>query len=106
MENAARNGVSDVVRVAKGSLGEAWPFAEPAAGAYDMVLGNLSSRLIQAMAGQLVEALRSGGVLIASGIIEEQEAVCRAALESAGGRIVGVCQREVWLALVVRRGLP
>ncbi len=101
-ENAARNGVGDVVRVAKGSLGEDWPFAEPQSGAYDFVLGNLSSRLLQSMAGQLVEALGSGGVLIASGIIEEQEASCRAALESAGGRVAGVCRREGWVALVVR----
>jgi ribosomal protein L11 methyltransferase len=102
-ENAARNGVESVVRVAKGSLGEAWPFAEAPRAAYEMVLGNLSSRLIQSLAGQLIEALRTDGLLIASGVIDEQEAVCRAALESAGGQIVGVCQREVWLALIVRR---
>jgi len=104
VENAARNGVSDVLRVAKGSLGEEWPFAELPSLAYDLVLGNLSSRLIQSMAGQLIEVLRIGGVLVASGIIEEQEAICRAAIESVGGRIVGVCQRDVWLALVIRRG--
>lgn len=104
-ENAARNGVSAVVRVAKGSLGEEWPFEEGPSRGYELVLGNLSSRLIQAMAGQLIEALRTDGVLIASGIIDEQEAVCRAAIEQAGGRIVGVCQREVWLALVVRHAV-
>ncbi len=102
-ENARRNEVQHVVRVAKGSLGDEWPFAEPPAEAYDLVLGNLSSRLIQSLASQLIEALRLDGVLIASGIIEEQEAVCRATLVSADGRIVGVCQREVWLALIVRR---
>lgn len=102
-ENTARNGVDGVVRVAKGSFGDEWPFAEVPTSAYDMVLGNLSSRLIQSLGGELIAALRADGVLIASGIIDEQGTICRAALESAGGRIAGVCQREVWLALIVRR---
>ena len=103
-ENAARNGVSDLVRVAKGSMEDDWPFAEPQREAYDLVLGNLSSRLVQSMATALVEALRRGGVFVASGVIEEQEAACRVVLESAGGRISGVCRREGWVALVVQRG--
>ena len=102
-ENAARNGVREIVRVAKGSLGEAWPFAEPPSGRYDIVLANLNSRLVQSMATELIDALAPGGMLIASGVIEEQEPACRQAIEAGGGRVDDVSRRDGWVAFVVRR---
>jgi ribosomal protein L11 methyltransferase len=101
-ENAKRNGVSDAVRVGQGSLGEAWPFGETPEG-YALVLANINSRNVQAMAGDLVDALEMNGVLIASGIIDEQEDACRHAVESASGRVVAAGHRDGWVALVARR---
>jgi ribosomal protein L11 methyltransferase len=103
-ENSLRNGVSATLRVARGSLDAQWPFAEPPEGSYGVVAANLSSRLVQSMAAGLLGALRPDGVLIASGIIEEQEAVCRSAIEEAGGVIAGVQRREGWVALLARPG--
>ena len=105
-ENAGRNGVGDVVRVARGSLGETWPFPEPFAGRYDLVLANLSSRIVQELARPLVEALRPGGVALVSGVIEEHGAACRAALASAGGHVTDARREEGWLLLVVEPGSP
>jgi ribosomal protein L11 methyltransferase len=105
-ENAGRNGVGEVVRVAQGSLGETWPFPEPAAGRYDLVLANLSSRIVQELARPLVEALRPGGVALVSGVIEEHEAACRAALAAAGGHVTDARGEEGWLLLVVEPGSP
>jgi len=100
-ENAARNGVEAVVQAAEGSLGEAWPFAAPAAGRYDLVLANLSSRLVQELAALLGEALRPGGAALVSGLIAEQEAACRSALEGSGGRVVESRSDGEWRLLVV-----
>jgi ribosomal protein L11 methyltransferase len=86
-ENAARNGAGGVVRAAGGSLGEAWPFPGRAAGRYDLALANLSARLVQELARPLVEALRPGGVALASGFVGEQETACAAALEAAAARV-------------------
>ena len=102
-ENAARNGVARSVRVALGTLGEAWPFDETADGRYDLVLANLSARIVVELARPLVQALQPGGVAIVSGVIEEQEAAPRAALETAGGRIVDRRVEEEWLLLTVVR---
>lgn len=102
-ENACRNGVERIVRAAEGSLGEAWPFAEPPARRYDIVLGNLSGRLVQELARPLVEALRPGGALIVSGVIAEHEDACRAALVDAGGRVTEVRSDGDWRLLVVTR---
>ena len=105
-ENAGRNSVDEVMRVALGSLGETWPFPEPIAGRYDLVLANLSSRIVQELARPLVEALRPGGVALLSGVIEEHEVTCRAALATAGGHVTDARGEEGWLLLAVEPGSP
>lgn len=100
-ENVARNDVGGIVRVAEGSLGEAWPFRKPAAGRYDVVLANLSARIVQELARPLLASLRPDGVAIVSGIIDEREAGCRAALAAAGGRVVETRAEENWRLFIV-----
>ncbi|MGB2695451.1 MAG: 50S ribosomal protein L11 methyltransferase [Dehalococcoidia bacterium] len=99
-ENVARNGVHEVVRVAQGSVGQPWPFDEPAAQRYDIILANLSSRLVRELSGRLVEALRPGGALVVSGLIAEHEAACVEALVDAGGRMVDVSSDGDWRLLI------
>ena len=105
-ENAELNEVQAIVRVALGSLGESWPFPQPAAGRYDLVLANISSRAVQELAQSLVEALRPGGVALVCGVIEEHEDACRAALTAAGGRVIDARAEEAWRLLVVQPGPP
>jgi len=100
-ENTERNGVGDTVRVGQGSLGDAWPFPEPAADRYGLALANLSSRLVQELARPLLEALRPDGVALVSGVIEEHEVACRAALQAAGGCVIEARGEESWRLLVV-----
>ncbi|OGO49347.1 MAG: hypothetical protein A2148_00105 [Chloroflexi bacterium RBG_16_68_14] len=102
-ENALRNGVQHLVRAAQGSLGEAWPLPERPAARYDLVLANLSGRLVQELAQPLVAALRPGGAALLSGVIEEQEAACRDALEAAGGHVVESRAEEAWRLLIVTK---
>ena len=105
-ENAARNGVQKLVRVAQGSLGEAWPFPEPPAARYDLVLANLSSRIVQELARPLMAALRPDGVALVSGLIEEQEAACRDAFTNAGSHVVDSRSKGDWRLLVVAATAP
>jgi ribosomal protein L11 methyltransferase len=103
-ENAARNGVEDIVRVAQGSLGEAWPFPEAPVGRYDSVFANLNSALMEELARPLVQALRPEGVALLSGVSGDQEDACRDALTAAGGRIVECRADGAWRLLVVATG--
>ncbi|MEX1255144.1 MAG: 50S ribosomal protein L11 methyltransferase [Dehalococcoidia bacterium] len=103
-ENAARNHVEGIVRVAEGSLDEAWPFDEPPSARYDLAMANLSSRLVQELARPLIDALRPGGVALVSGLIQEHGAACRAALEAAAGRVVETRSDGPWRLFVVERG--
>ncbi|MEX0786100.1 MAG: 50S ribosomal protein L11 methyltransferase [Dehalococcoidia bacterium] len=100
-ENIARNGVGALVHVAEGSLGGAWPFAEAPDGRYDVVLGNLSARVIRELAGEIVRSLRADGVALLSGIVAEQEVSCWEALAAAGGRVIDQRADGDWRLLVV-----
>ena len=96
-ENAARNGVGRIVRARRAAASEAAP------GRYDLVLANLSSRLVRELAGPLIAALADGGIALVSGLIAAQEAACRRALRNAGGRVVLSRGREGWRLLTVER---
>lgn len=103
-ENVARNGVAGLVRVSEGSVGEAWPFPEPATHRYDLVLANLSARLVRELARPIVAALRPAGVALVSGVIEEEEVACRDAIAAAGGRVLASRGEGDWRLLVAGRG--
>lgn len=72
-ENAAANGCESIVRVARGSLGVAWPsdLGEPRG--FDVVVANIIARVIVELAPQLVAAAAPGGAIVVSGIIAARE---------------------------------
>jgi ribosomal protein L11 methyltransferase len=100
-ENARANRVQ--VHVREGSLGSDWPFSDRPGGRYDIVLANITARVVQELGAHIVDALAPDGVAIVSGVIEEQEEPCRAVLERAGGRLEDVRREEGWVLLVARR---
>ena len=94
--NARRNRLARVIRARAGSS----PSGE---GPFDIVLANLIASLLIRLADGLVDDLRPGGTLLASGIFENREAEVRAALEARGVRIVNRWVEGDWIALEVRR---
>jgi ribosomal protein L11 methyltransferase len=94
--NAAANGVTASLSAAVGSLAGAWPFAEPSAGRFDVVVANIIARIIIEHAASLVAALVPGGVLVTSGIIGERETEVVDALTAAGARVTSVRAMGDW----------
>lgn len=74
-DNASRNGLEIDVRLGS---------ADTDAGPYDVVLANLDTPTLTALAGDLAAALAPGGRLVASGISLERVAEACQALVSAG----------------------
>ncbi len=72
--NVVHNGLARVIEVRQGSL----PLARPER--FDIVVANIIARVIAELAPALAQAVRSGGVLIASGIISERAAAVEGAL--------------------------
>ncbi len=97
-ENVAANGVEDVVRVGLGSL-------EEAEGPHDLIVVNILAKVIVEMLGAgLAKRLRPRGVMIATGILEDQEAAVLGAAASAGLAMRKRWQTDDWVCLALGGG--
>lgn len=94
--NARRNRLVRRIRARIGSL----PSGEPP---FDIVLANLIAGVLVPLAGGLLDELRPGGTLLASGIFIDREAEVVAAFEAAGLEIAGRSAEGEWVALEARR---
>ena len=93
--NAKRNGLARRIRAREGSS----PSGE---GPFDVVVGNLIASVLITLADGLVEDLRPGGTLLASGIFENREADVAAAFEARGLTIEHRWTEGDWVALELR----
>lgn len=95
LENVAVNEAGDRVTVAEASV--------PPAGEFDIVVANILADVILGMAKELFAAARSGGLLIASGIIEQRAEDVRSGLISVGFDAPETSTDGEWVALVARK---
>lgn len=77
--------------------------AMPTGEAFDLVVSNILANTIIELADDLAAITKPGGVLIASGIIEERENDVRLRLEEAGFASIETRRCEEWVALILRR---
>ena len=66
---------------------------------YDIVLANIVADVIIGMEPVIPKLLKSGGVFITSGIIQEREADVAAAYEQTGLTLTGRQEQGGWVAL-------
>jgi ribosomal protein L11 methyltransferase len=90
-ENARRNGVTDRVNAAEA--------ATPKGFDGDIVIANILAGILQRLAPDLVSAVRPGGLLVLTGILEEQVDAMEAAYAAAGMRIMPAAGREGWVRM-------
>lgn len=105
---AARNAAENKVSLATG-------IRMPTDTTFDLVVANILANTIIELAGDLAAITKPGGVLIASGIIEERENDVRLYLEGAGFDCIETRRSEetqykgsgalssAWIALILRR---
>ena len=95
--NIEMNGVADIVHLETGSI-------ERATGQYDLVLVNILASIILSLLDQgLADAIQPGGVVIASGIIDDQEPEVQTALMDKGIKIIDRFVEKDWIALIGRK---
>jgi ribosomal protein L11 methyltransferase len=98
--NLVTNGVQEIVSVMEGSL-------EGVSESYDLVVVNILAKVIVEMMQEgLAARLRSGGRLITTGIIADQESDVVAALARGGLTAIERQQREDWVCLVASKATP
>jgi ribosomal protein L11 methyltransferase len=99
--NATVNHLSERITVVLGVLDESG--AARMAGQFDLVLANIIARVIGSIAPYLAQVLAPGGLLIASGIIEERRHEAEQPLLDAGLRLVDQVMINDWVTLLMRK---
>jgi ribosomal protein L11 methyltransferase len=93
-ENAAANVASHSVDVQEGSLGPDMPL-------FDIIVANISGLTLERLAPALAAALHSpGGVLIASGFLEDAVTALSRAFADAGLTVEQVIDDGLWRAII------
>ena len=94
--NIAANGLADAIDLALGSLSDVNTGS-------DLVVANILAPVIIAMASSgLAQRVNPGGVLVVSGILEEQTDAVTEALQDGGLHVTERRIQEEWAALVAR----
>ncbi len=98
--NITDNGVDGIVTVYQGTLTKS---LIPTDG-FDLVVANVSGKVVSELAVDMIGALRPGGRIIASGILDARQESVRQALASAGAVIESGVIDGDWIALVATKG--
>ncbi|MBI4329202.1 MAG: 50S ribosomal protein L11 methyltransferase [Chloroflexi bacterium] len=107
-ENVLKNGVQDTVQVEAGTLPllpatllkldqMGWPVS-----GFDIVVANITARVIAELARPIRESLKPGGVALCSGIIMHQFSLAVSALLAAGLSLEDAVSEGDWRALALR----
>ena len=94
--NAELNGASHAVDIVQGTL----PSPKAPVGSFELVVANISARVIEDLAAHLVNSLAVGGTIVASGIIDKHVPGVVAALESCGATVDERLVDGDWVALI------
>ena len=100
-QNAAYNGVEGIMEVMQGSLADLSPYP-----AWDLVLVNILAKIILQMFEEgLAQRVRPGGMLVLSGILEDQAPLVLTTMERHGISPVGRLQIRDWVTLLGHKAL-
>ncbi len=94
--NVRDNDVQDIVKTVEATL----PHPNVTASAYDLAIANISSKVIIDLAEQIVGAVKSGGTIILSGILEEQQTGVVDRMSQLGVTFDDTMTDSDWVALV------
>jgi len=95
-QNVRDNGMGHSVRIAQGTL----PHPDVQPSSYDIVIANISAKVVIELAGELTAALRPTGKLIASGILLKDSDRVNEGLASAGSITEETVVDGDWVTLV------
>jgi ribosomal protein L11 methylase PrmA len=96
-ENVRQNGISDIVRIRRGSIGGIRK-------SFDVVVANIDLRNLRRMRWPLIHHLKSQGFLILSGVLEEDRERLRKHYMGTGqfGWVKAIQEGE-WVCLTFRK---
>ncbi len=103
MENAALNGVGDRLSVLFGNVLYNEELSLALGGGYDLISANIVADVHLALGSFYYEKLKSGGILIVSGILNDRAAQVKAALSDCRFTLLEELQENEWTALSLKK---
>lgn len=100
IENVERNELGVPIHLETGSIGQGEPFDGVQ---YDLVLANIIARILIELNEGIFARVKSGGILVLSGIIENREEETRAIYERYPLDFIERRQEEDWVSVAYRR---
>ena len=97
-ENAVRNGVPHLIEAREGTVA-----ATGSAQQADLVVANISSLTLERLSPALARSLAAGGILIASGFLDDAVGALRSAFEAEGLQVERVTEEGVWRVIIASR---
>ncbi len=98
VQNVKDNGVQNVVRTEEATL----PHPRVAENGYDLLVANVSAKVITELADHIVRAVRTGGTLVFSGILDKQKTEVIERMVEFGVQFEEGLTDADWVALVGR----
>ena len=98
--NAKLNGREGLIRVRKNDLAKGLEYAA------DTIVANLTGPLVIELCKDVRKNVKTGGVLIASGIIDDMEKPCIEKLEDTGFEILEIIRDGCWSAIAAKKTDP
>ena len=95
--NAKLNGFEDLIEVRTNDLSFGIDLV------VDTIVANLTGPLVLRLCDDVSKNLKEGGVLIASGIIDDMEEPCKKKFHETGFEILEVIRDDCWSAIAVRK---
>ncbi len=93
-DNVQNNNADDRIRVAEGGI-------ETAEGLYGIITANLSASLLKRLASNMAEHLKPDGLLIISGLLEDESEEVMEAFTRCGLRVERIMNEKVWVAALL-----
>lgn len=97
LENVERNALENIITVM-----ELEPF-DAQAQECDLIVSNIVANTIIHLARTIAPRLKSGGIFISSGIVEEHENPVKEALTAVGLTPIETRREDIWVSIVARR---
>jgi ribosomal protein L11 methyltransferase len=100
--NLRRAGLASLAVAIQGTV----PHSCAPAGEADLVLANISGRVLMEQARSMLDCVRPSGLFVGSGYMDERKAEVHEALQSAGAEIRETVVRSDWVTVVASRRRP
>ncbi|MBO4819435.1 MAG: 50S ribosomal protein L11 methyltransferase [Firmicutes bacterium] len=91
--NAGLNGEESLISVRKNDLANGLDYVA------DTIVANLTGPLVLELCKDVRKNIKKGGILVASGIIDDMEDACKEKLESIGFRCIEILRDDCWSAI-------